>query len=52
MMLLEAWSAVIPFRVQGVSRRSAKAGFEGLYGRACQPDSVSGKDLSGAGGSR
>src|SRR5580658_9145362 len=51
MMLLETWSAVIPFRAQEVSQRSAGSGFEGWYLRARQPETVSGKDLTGAGGS-
>jgi hypothetical protein len=51
MMLLEAWSAVIPFRGKEVSQHSAKSGFEERYVRLRQPGAESGKDLIGAGGS-
>jgi hypothetical protein len=49
-MLLKTWSAEIPFRAQDVSRRSVRAGFEGTYVRAEQPETVSGIDLMNAGG--
>ena len=49
MVLMEAWSAVIPFEASDVAQRSAMSGFEGLYVRATLPRAVSGNDLISAG---